>query len=40
MGKRVVDSTINQITEAAVRNSSAKLVPARSIAMVVRSSIL
>ena len=40
MGRRVVDSSIDNITEAAVGSSATKLVPATSVAMVVRSSIL
>ncbi|MGO2151099.1 MAG: restriction endonuclease subunit S, partial [Microbacterium gubbeenense] len=40
MGGRIVDSSIDMITEAAVAGSAAKLVPPTSIAMVVRSSIL
>lgn len=40
MGRRVVDSSIDMITEAAVEGSATKLVPATSVAMVVRSSIL
>jgi type I restriction enzyme S subunit len=40
MGRRVVDSSIDMITEAAVQGSATKLVPATSVAMVVRSSIL
>ncbi|MFT4217731.1 MAG: restriction endonuclease subunit S [Micropruina sp.] len=40
MGRRVVDSAIDSITEAAVHGSATKLVPPGSVAMVVRSSIL
>lgn len=40
MGRRVVDSSIDKITEAAVLGSATKLVPPTSIVMVVRSSIL
>ena len=40
MGRRIVDSTEDYITEAAVKGSSTKLVPPVSVAMVVRSSIL
>jgi type I restriction enzyme S subunit len=40
MGRRVVDSAIDTITEAAVSGSATKLVPPISVAMVVRSSIL
>lgn len=40
MGRGVVDSTEDYITEAAVEGSSTKLVPPTSVAMVVRSSIL
>ncbi|HMT85618.1 MAG TPA: restriction endonuclease subunit S [Arachnia sp.] len=40
MGKWILDSTIDTITEAAIKGSATKLVPPTSIAMVVRSSIL
>ncbi|WP_231868172.1 restriction endonuclease subunit S [Microbacterium sp. CH1] len=40
MGRRLVDSSIDSITEAAVQGSATKLVPPTSVAMVVRSSIL
>lgn len=40
MGRNVVDSSQDYITELAVKNSSTKLVPKNSIAIVVRSSIL
>lgn len=40
MGRRVVDSSIDLITEAAVQGSATKLVPPTSVAIVVRSSIL
>ncbi|MEV5144488.1 restriction endonuclease subunit S [Streptomyces sp. NPDC052727] len=40
MGRRVVNSSIDMIAEAALRESAAKLVPPTSVAMVVRSSIL
>jgi len=40
MGYPVIDSSQDYITEAAVKGSSTKLVPANSIAIVVRSSIL
>jgi len=40
MGRPIIDSTEDYITEDAVKNSSTKLVPANSIAIVVRSSIL
>jgi len=40
MGRPIIDSTEDYITEDAVKNSSTKLVPSNSIAMVVRSSIL
>lgn len=40
MRRRVVSTTIDTITETAVLESSTKLVPPTSVAMVVRSSIL
>ena len=40
MGHPLVDSTEDYITEDAIKNSSTKLVPANSVAVVVRSSIL
>lgn len=40
MGKPIIDSTEDYITEAAVRGSATRLVPANSVALVVRSSIL
>jgi type I restriction enzyme S subunit len=40
MGRRVVNSSIDMISEVALRGSAAKLVPPTSVAMVVRSSIL
>ena len=40
MGRRIVDSTIDKITEEAVSASATKLVPPTSVAIVVRSSIL
>ncbi|MBT0566887.1 restriction endonuclease subunit S [Williamsia sp. CHRR-6] len=40
MGRRVVNTTIDTITELAVANSSTNLIPAPSVAVVVRSSIL
>ncbi|MFZ4893327.1 restriction endonuclease subunit S [Plantibacter sp. Mn2098] len=40
MGRRVLDSSIDTITDAAVVGSSTKLVPPTSVVMVVRSSIL
>lgn len=40
MGAPIIDSTQDYITEAAVKGSSTKLVPADSVAIVVRSSIL
>jgi hypothetical protein len=40
MGKRIVDTTEDYITEEAIRESATKLVPENSIAIVVRSSIL
>lgn len=40
MGRPVVDSTQDHITEGAVRASATKLIPPMSVAMVVRSSIL
>lgn len=40
MGRFVVDSAEDSITEAAVKGSATKLVPPTSVAMVVRSSIL
>ncbi|YAL83651.1 restriction endonuclease subunit S [Dermacoccaceae bacterium W4C1] len=40
MGHDVLSSTIDSITEAAVRESSVRLVPANSVAVVVRSGIL
>ncbi|TCJ90249.1 restriction endonuclease subunit S [Nocardia alba] len=40
MGRRIVDSSVDTITEAAIRESATKLVPPTSVAMVVRSSIL
>ncbi|WP_434615647.1 restriction endonuclease subunit S [Arthrobacter sp. A5] len=39
-GRSIIDSTVDHITEAAVQGSATRLVPANSIAMVVRSSIL
>lgn len=40
MGRPIVVTTEDYITEAAVKGSSTKLVPANSVAIVVRSSIL
>ena len=40
MGKPIVASTEDHITEAAIAGSATKLVPADSVAVVVRSSIL
>jgi type I restriction enzyme S subunit len=40
MGKPIVDITEDYITEAAIKGSATKLVPANSVAIVVRSSIL
>lgn len=40
MGRPIVDTSEDYITEEAVQQSSTKLVPANSIAIVVRSSIL
>ncbi len=40
MGGSVVTDTEDHITEAAVRNSATKLVPANAVALVARSSIL
>lgn len=40
MGRHVVNSSLDMISEAALRGSAAKLVPPTSVAMVVRSSIL
>lgn len=40
MGRAVVDRTQDHITELAIRSSATKLVPANSVAVVVRSSIL
>ncbi|WP_136089068.1 restriction endonuclease subunit S [Auritidibacter ignavus] len=40
MGRSVVTDTEDHITEAAVRNSATKLVPANAVALVARSSIL
>ncbi|WP_446934828.1 restriction endonuclease subunit S [Morganella morganii] len=40
MGKPIVDNSEDYITEAAIKESSTKLIPANSIAIVVRSSIL
>ena len=40
MGQPIVISTEDYITEAAIKESSTKLIPANSIAIVVRSSIL
>ncbi|MGC8102575.1 restriction endonuclease subunit S [Metapseudomonas otitidis] len=40
MGRPIVDSSEDYITEAAIKSSSTKLVPAKSVAIVVRSSIL
>lgn len=40
MGRPIIDATEDYITEAAIRGSSTKLVPANSVALVVRSSIL
>lgn len=40
MGSPVIDSSEDYITEDAITNSSTKLVPANSVAIVVRSSIL
>jgi type I restriction enzyme S subunit len=40
MGRSIVDSSEDYITETAVKESSTKMVPANSIAIVVRSSIL
>lgn len=40
MGRTIVDSTEDYITEAAVKSSATKIVPANSVAVVVRSSIL
>ncbi|MDR7928665.1 restriction endonuclease subunit S [Acidithiobacillus thiooxidans] len=40
MGRPVIDSSEDYITEDAIKNSSTRLVPSNSIAIVVRSSIL
>ena len=40
MGKSIIDSAEDYITEAAVQGSATRLVPANSVAIVVRSSIL
>ena len=40
MGRPIVDSSEDKITEAAIKGSSTKLVPKNSVAIVVRSSIL
>ena len=40
MGRPIVETTEDYITEAAVTGSATKLVPANSVALVVRSSIL
>lgn len=40
MGRPIVDTTEDYITEAAIKGSATKLVPANSVAIVVRSSIL
>lgn len=40
MGRPIVDSSEDYITEDAIKNSSTKFIPANSIAIVVRSSIL
>ena len=40
MGRAIVDTTEDYITEAAVKGSATRLVPPTSVAMVVRSSIL
>ncbi|MGB6095974.1 MAG: restriction endonuclease subunit S [Comamonas thiooxydans] len=40
MGQPIVTATEDYITEAAIKESSTKLIPANSIAIVVRSSIL
>jgi Restriction endonuclease S subunits len=40
MGKPIIDATEDYITEAAIKGSATKLVPANSVAVVVRSSIL
>ena len=40
MGRPIIDSSEDYITEEAVKNSSTKLVPANAIILVVRSSIL
>jgi restriction endonuclease S subunit len=40
MGRPIVDTTEDYITEAAVKGSATRLVPANSVAVVVRSSIL
>lgn len=40
MGRTLVDSTMDYITEAAVAASTTRLVPAKAVALVVRSSIL
>jgi type I restriction enzyme S subunit len=40
MGRPIVETTEDYITEAAVAGSATKLVPANSVALVVRSSIL
>jgi type I restriction enzyme S subunit len=40
MGRPIVDSSEDYITEAAIDGSSTRLVPANSVAIVVRSSIL
>ncbi|PKL94544.1 MAG: restriction endonuclease subunit S [Gammaproteobacteria bacterium HGW-Gammaproteobacteria-8] len=40
MGRPIIDTTEDYITEAAVKGSATRLVPANSVAVVVRSSIL
>ena len=40
MGSSTVEDTLDHITETAIAKSSAKLVPANSVALVTRSSIL
>lgn len=40
MGRPIIDTTQDFITEAAVKGSATKLLPANSVAVVVRSSIL
>ena len=40
MGRPIIDTTEDYISEAAVKGSATRLVPANSVAVVVRSSIL